>query len=73
MNRNEYASKKENPSEYMDKIADYITKCPCGHSIIIPHRTDRIFCDWCGHYVYKDEKAKFKYKLKEEMNKNKGE
>ena len=44
-------------------------KCKCGHSVIFPNKEDRIICGWCGHYVYKNDKAKFKYKLKEEMNK----
>lgn len=65
------ATRKEKPSEYMDKIANYTMKCTCGHSVLFPNKTDRIICGWGGHYVYKDEKAKFKYKLKEEMNKNK--
>lgn len=67
------AVKKEKPIQYMDKIANYTIKCKCGHSVIFPNKEDRIICSWCGHYVYKNDKAKFKYKLKEEINKNKGD
>ena len=67
------AMRKEKPSKYMDKIADYTVKCKCGHSVIFPNKEDRIICGWCGHYVYKNDKARFKYKLKEEINKNKGD
>ena len=36
------AMRKEKPSEYMDKIADYTVKCKCGHSVIFPNKEDRI-------------------------------
>lgn len=44
-------------------------KCKCGHTIMIPAFRDKILCDWCGHYVYRDEQAEFKDKLKQNINK----
>lgn len=38
----------------------------CGHSLIIG-KQDKVICDWCGHYVFKDKKAEFKYRLKEQL------
>ena len=43
--------------------------CPhCNHSITMINK-DRKLCTQCGHYVYKNHKSEFKYKLKEKMNK----
>ncbi len=47
------------------------TLCKCGHSVLIPPELDKIICTWCGNYIFKDKKEEFKYRLKEEMLKNK--
>lgn len=39
--------------------------CDCGHSMVLfpfEHRNKKI-CSYCGKYVYKNEKEKFKEKL----------
>lgn len=36
----------------------------CGHKQLVGTR-DRVVCAYCGHYIYKDQKTEFKYKLKE--------
>lgn len=36
----------------------------CGHTQLLG-RKDRIICDWCKHWIYKDDRTEFKYKLKE--------
>lgn len=41
--------------------------CECGHPVIIPVYVDKQICGWCGNYVFRDEKTKFKYKMKEKM------
>lgn len=57
------------------KISDSIARCKCecdhcGHKEIMVH-VDRKICSWCGHWVYRDAKAKFKYKIKEMMKNEK--
>jgi uncharacterized protein (DUF983 family) len=45
--------------------------CPhCGRKIHFYafEKKDRQLCDWCGKYIFKDDKAKFKYRLKEKIN-----
>ena len=32
---------------------------------------DKVICKECGHLIFKDEKTKFKYRLKEEIIKEK--
>lgn len=49
-------------------ITELTIKCDCGHSIVFENKVDRVFCDWCGHYCYRNKKAKFKYKMMEEIN-----
>lgn len=49
-------------------MTDLTLKCDCGHSIVFGNKVDRVFCDLCGHYCYKDKQTEFKYKMMEEMN-----
>lgn len=44
-------------------------KCKCGHSMKITNKYKRQICRWCGHWVYKDKKTEFEYKLKEQLRK----
>lgn len=39
----------------------------CGHKVVIPKWVDKQLCDWCGHYVFKNEKDEFKYRIKEKL------
>lgn len=43
-------------------------RCECGHTISIID-VDRTICGVCGHWVYRTPELKFKYKLKEQLNK----
>lgn len=52
-----------------DKMSDKKVYCTCGHSMIFTNGVDRIFCDWCGHYCYKDKKTEFKYKMTSKLSK----
>lgn len=44
----------------------------CGHSKTIPVFTDKMICEWCGNYVFRDEKTKFKFRLEQAKLKNGG-
>lgn len=48
-----------------DVFQDYMVKCSCSHTMLFTGVKDRIICSHCGNYVYKDEKTKMKYKVKE--------
>lgn len=42
----------------------------CGNYRRFHHKeTDRLICNWCKHWIYKDEETKLKYKNKEQINK----
>ena len=49
----------------------YKVYCKCGHSIIFTPtaKTNKTICSHCGHYIYKDEKDKFKELMKRELKK----
>lgn len=53
--------------DILKAYTDTRVKCKCGHKSIIPHNIDRIICWYCGHWLYREAKIEFKYKLKETM------
>lgn len=57
----------------IDKLAKEKDKfkvyCKCGHSINIRPYVDRVICNYCKNWVYKDKKTEFKYKFKENVTK----
>lgn len=46
--------------------------CPkCGRKMIIAFKMEKTICDYCGTTIYKDEKAKFRDKMKKMLIKEK--
>jgi len=57
-------------TKIFDNISKDKVKCEnCGHTMIMS-KVDRMICSHCGYWVYRNEQAKFKYKIKEVMIKN---
>lgn len=50
-----------------DQLAKVKHTCSCGHKEVISSTEDKKLCSWCGHYVFKDKKSEFKYRVKEKM------
>lgn len=50
-------------------IAECRVKCKCSCVSIIPITTDYCICRWCGNKVYRTPQLKFKYEMKERLNK----
>lgn len=48
------------------KARDTIYCQNCGHSLLIGSQ-EKVICNWRGYYVFKDKKAEFKYRLKEQL------
>ena len=45
------------------RITQQSIKCKhCGHSVLFSRR-EKTICSWCGHWVFKDQKEEFKYRL----------
>ena len=58
----------ETPLTYKKDKAGNFIKNKEGDYIQVPSMQDRVICNYCGKYIYKDDKTKFKYKLKEINN-----
>ena len=52
-----------------DEIAKYKVTCKCGCVSILPPNKDYYICRWCGRKVYRTPQLKFKYEMKERLNK----
>lgn len=49
--------------------AENSIKCAnCGHSMLLGRKNKRV-CTWCYHYIFKDKKQEFEYRLKEQLMK----
>jgi len=44
-------------------------KCKCGCVSIFQVQTDWIICRWCHNKLYRTPQLKFKYEMKERLNK----
>lgn len=53
-------------SDEYNKVKYYCKKC--GHSLIIPNWIDKGLCDWCGKYVFKNDKDEFNYRMRGIIN-----
>ena len=47
--------------------ADNRYYCSCGHSVVIMPKNNKVLCTHCGHWVFKNKKEEFKYRLKERL------
>lgn len=52
------------------EIARLRIKCKCSHTVVFS-KVDRIVCQYCGRLIFKNDKAEFKYRMKEKMLKGK--
>ena len=58
---------KYNTSEKIEnERAKYKVKCECGHTIVFYPSIvkNKLICRHCGHYIYKNEKERFKELMK---------
>ena len=56
----------KNVSKIMNERSENRILCKCGHSVLIPPQLDKICCDHCGNYVFRNNIDEFKYRLKVE-------
>lgn len=56
----------ERMTEEYDKVK---YRCKCGHRVIITSKQDKNLCDWCGHWVFKNKKDEFMFRVKEKIRK----
>ena len=63
----------KNDTKMLDEINKATYKCQCGHSVLFYYRETKKICSHCGYYCFKDDKERFRYRLKEKINKKKKE
>ena len=61
LSRKEY----ERMQDEYDKVK-YACK-RCGHKVVIPKWEEKNVCDYCGYYVFKNDKDEFKFRMKEKL------
>ena len=58
-------------SKLADAYLEVVSQCKfCGRKRKIAKNQDKIICDFCGNYIFKDKEAEFKFRLKEKLNKH---
>ena len=63
------SGRKKTKEELKDSYyAQFKVKCKCGHTLLISPVNSKKLCSYCGNYVYRNEKEKFKEKMKEILN-----
>lgn len=52
--------------EKLDSVVSNMKKkCKCGHTQLV--LKDKVLCSYCGHYIFKDKKTEFIYRMKEKL------
>lgn len=52
-----------------ETLAQNKVKCECSCVSVLTPKTDYCICRWCGRKVYRTPQIKFKYEMKERLNK----
>lgn len=50
-----------------DELNNYTYTCDCGHRVVILPQKDKVICNWCKHYVFKNKQEEFKYRMNEKI------
>ena len=46
-------------------ITEHMTKCKCGHSVLITSKDGKELCNWCKRYVFASKEIEEKYRKEE--------
>ena len=57
--------------EWSSVVLKYKIRCKCGHRVFIDKDKDKVLCQVCRNYVFKDKKSEFEYKIKQQLKTNK--
>lgn len=63
--RKKYAKMRE--AKIDEYYSQFKVKCKCGHTFPMPYTIDKLLCDHCGVYYYRDKKLEFKERMKQAM------
>lgn len=65
-----WLSRKEEEILWAEKNKSKVT-CKCGHVNIIMNKKGYHLCSWCHDLVFKDKQTEFKFRMKENLLKEK--
>ena len=56
---------KKEMDRMFNTYREHSYKCNCGHTVVIPKYLDKIVCNYCGKYVFRNKRDEFVYRFKE--------
>ena len=59
-------TKEELKSSY---YSEFMYRCSCSHTQLIPYNVEKVMCSHCGNWIYKNKKDEFKDKMLKELRK----
>lgn len=56
--------KREKDEIAASYYSEFMYKCECSHTQLIPYNIDKVICSHCGKWIYKSKEDEFKDKIK---------
>jgi len=50
-----------------EELSNHTYTCNRGHRVVILPQKDKVICNWCKHYVFKNKQEEFKYRMNEKI------
>lgn len=48
---------------------EFMYRCQCSHTQLIPNQLDKVICSHCGRWIYRDKNTEFKDRMKSLLKK----
>jgi len=56
--------KREKDEMVASYYSEFMYRCECSHTQLIPNQIDKVICTHCGKWIYRDKKLEFKDRMK---------
>lgn len=61
---------EEELQKQQEEISKHKYVCKhCGHKQLVPNYMEKNLCDWCGYWVFRNDKDEFKFRMNERLKK----
>jgi len=50
-----------------EELSNHTYTCNRGHRVVILPQKDKVICNWCKHYGFKNKQEEFKYRMNEKI------
>lgn len=61
--------KREKDEIVASYYSEFMYKCECSHTQLIPNQIDKVICSHCGRWIYRDKNIEFKDRMKSLLKK----